>query len=633
MDAARALTNQGVAQFRAGAAAVAGRESPTLTAAVAAMNAKLSQLPALRAQVDAGTIAPLGAFRDYTTTIQLAFTFGTAQANPGESIAVYQLSRSQEEMGQVNEALSQEAALMAGALASGGVMSAAVHRQFVQTVDDARQLEQFNSSPLGWPPDLQRYITVYRSTAFAHFTALEDKIVASPPGARLPVTGAVWQAALRPVQAGLVKAEVGIAVTSSQENGQAADAIILRLLLVGGAGLIAVIVSSILLLGFGNRISRELVRLRAAAATLAGERLPSVVSRLRAGQAVDVAAEAPKLDLGTRTREVTDTADAFSIVQRTAVEAAVDQARLRKSINLVFRSLARRNQSLLQRQLRLLDEMEQGTDDPDALDRLFRLDHLTTRMRRQAEGLIILSGASPGRVWKKPVPVIEVLRGAIGEIEEYARVDLRTDSPDFVGGTAVADITHMLAELIENAVQCSPPSTSVQVRGSRVASGYVIEVEDRGLGIPADTMKVLNDRLARPPEFDLADNERLGLFVVSRLAARHGAKVSLHDSPYGGATAVILLPSSLVVAEEEVQHLIAQAQGPASAGALPHRQAGASRILPLREPGPPTPGRRSPERARTLMAAIQQGVRASRERPPAGDAAYPGHGQDWGNDE
>ena len=639
LDAARALTDKAVAEFLARAAAGEAQESATYQGAVTAIKTKLSELPSLRSQVDKGTIAPLGAFQAYTATVQLAFALGTAQPNSGESTATYALSRSEEEMGQVSEEINQEAALVAGAEASGGTMSGALHRQFAQTVDDARQLEQFNSSPLAWPQDLQKYAEIYGTAAFAHFKALEDKIIASPAGARLPVAAAAWQAALQTVTAGLFKSETVINQSAAQASAQSSDSIILRLVLVGGAGLVAVILSCVLLLGFGNRISRELTRLRAAARTLAGERLPSVVGRLRAGETVDVAVEAPELDLGTRTREVTDTADAFSTVQRTAVEAAVDQARLRKSVNLVFRSLARRNQSLLQRQLRLLDEMERGTEDPDALQRLFLLDHLTTRMRRQAEGLIIMSGASPGRVWKKPVPVLEVLRGAVGEIEDYARVDLLTDPPDFVQGAAVADITHMLAELVENAVQCSPPSSRVQIRGGRVASGYVIEIDDSGLGIPSDTMAVLNERLAHPPEFDLADNERLGLFVVSRLAARHGIRVALGDSVYGGTRAMILLPSPLIAGEEEAPHLFAQAgapgdqaggEGPAASGLLPRRQVGGGRMAAPGDSRPNTLASRSPDQARKLMAAIQQRVRESRERPPEDDAAATGFGSDGG---
>ena len=221
-----------------------------------------------------------------------------------------------------------------------------------------------------------------------------------------------------------------------------------------------------------------------AVRALADERLPAVVSRLRQGEDVDVAAEAPPLALRTRTREVAMIADAFSAVQRTAVEAAVGQAELRKGVSNVFRSLARRNQSLLQRQLKMLDAMERRTEDPDALAQLFRVDHLTTRMRRHAEGLIILSGAQPGRGWREPVPLVEVLRGAVGEIEDYARVDMIIVPGDLVPGTAVADVTHLLAELIENAALYSPPHTRVQVTASRVASGFAVEVEDRGLGIP-----------------------------------------------------------------------------------------------------------------------------------------------------
>ena len=260
-----------------------------------------------------------------------------------------------------------------------------------------------------------------------------------------------------------------------------------------------------------------------------------------------MAAEAPPLTLRTSTLEVARIADGFTAVQRTAVGAAVGQAELRKGVSNIFRSLARRNQSLLQRQLRMLEEMERRTEDPDTLAQLFRLDHLTTRMRRQSEGLIILSGAAPGRRWNKPVPVIEVLRGATGEIEDYVRVDLVAESDDLVAGTAVADLTHLLAELIENAVLYSPPNTRVQVKTGWGASGFIVEIEDRGLGIPAATMDELNRRLTQPPEFDLADSDQLGLLVVSRLAERHGIKVTLRASPYGGVAAIVLIPKELVV--------------------------------------------------------------------------------------
>jgi hypothetical protein len=195
----------------------------------------------------------------------------------------------------------------------------------------------------------------------------------------------------------------------------------------------------------------------------------------------------------------------------------------------------------------MLDDMERRTEDPDALAQLFRLDHLTTRMRRQSEGLIILSGATPGRRWNKPVPVIEVLRGATGEIEDYVRVDLATESEDLVAGSAVADLTHLLAELIENAAQYSPPQTRVMVKTGWGASGFIVEIEDRGLGIPMATMEELNQRLTHPPEFDLADSDQLGLLVVARLAQRHGIRVTLRSSAYGGAAAIVLIPKELVV--------------------------------------------------------------------------------------
>ena len=283
---------------------------------------------------------------------------------------------------------------------------------------------------------------------------------------------------------------------------------------------------------------------------MAEERLPRVVERLRRGEDVDVLAESPPPAAST-IREVSRIAESFATVQAAAVAAAVDQAQLRKGVNQVFLNISMRNQSLLHRQLGMLDSMERRTSDPEALADLFRLDHLTTRMRRHAEGLIILSGSAPGRGWREPVPVVDVLRAAVAEVEDYVRVDVISESDDLVAGSAVSDVIHLIAELVENATVFSPPNTRIEVRADRVGTGLVAEIEDRGLGLAAEELADINRRLASPPEFDLANSDQLGLFVVSRLAARHDIKVSLRRSVYGGTTAIVLLPFGVVVRAEE----------------------------------------------------------------------------------
>ena len=194
-----------------------------------------------------------------------------------------------------------------------------------------------------------------------------------------------------------------------------------------------------------------------------------------------MAAEAPTLRVGDD--EIGQVGQAFDAVRQTAIASAVEEAELRQGVNDVFRNLARRNQSLLQRQLTALDQMERRATDPEALDDLFKLDHLTTRMRRHAEGLIILSGAPPGRGWSAPVRIIDVLRGAVSEVEDYARVQVSTQSKAALSGSAVTDVIHLLAELIENATSLSPPYTQVRVSGESAGNGFAIEIEDRGLGM------------------------------------------------------------------------------------------------------------------------------------------------------
>jgi len=328
--------------------------------------------------------------------------------------------------------------------------------------------------------------------------------------------------------------------------------VIVDFVTVVGLGLI-IIVAGVTLMGlFARRLARDITDLEATARRLADEEMPEFVERLRRGEQATVPAEftvRPR----TRTAEVAEAETAIASLQHSAAKAAAGEASLRNGIRQVFVSLARRNQSLLQRQLRLIDALEQKAADPATLADLFPLDHLTTRMRRHAEGLIILSGAAPGRSWSEPVPVIDVIRGAVAEVEDYKRVTVLTLAEDAVAGLAAADVIHLLAELIENATLSSPSGTRVEVRAERVANGFTIEIDDRGLGIEADQLHTINQQLAEPPDFDLANADQLGLFVVGKLAARHGVRVALRPSPYGGTTAVVLMPNSIVVPMGETE--------------------------------------------------------------------------------
>jgi Nitrate and nitrite sensing/HAMP domain len=322
------------------------------------------------------------------------------------------------------------------------------------------------------------------------------------------------------------------------------------------ATIVTVTMALVLGLGVGlsllqaRSMARPLVVLERAALKVADEQLPGVVERLQeAGEDVDLEAvtRAAAAPVPIRSRdEIGRLAEAFNAVHRVAVQVAVEQAALRRSIGDIFLNLARRSQVLVDRQLELIDQLEQEADD-DSLEQLFKLDHLATRMRRNAENLIVLSGgAVAGHRLTQPARLVDVVRGAMSEVEDYQRVELLPIDEVAVAGHAVADVVHLLAELIENATSFSPPGTQVQIAGQQAAGGYVLEIEDRGLGMSDEELLEANERLANPPAIDFAVARVLGLYVVGRLAQRHGIRVQLRHSWYGGVTALALLPSSLV---------------------------------------------------------------------------------------
>ena len=299
---------------------------------------------------------------------------------------------------------------------------------------------------------------------------------------------------------------------------------------------------------------RPLRKLRADALEVAGSKLPDMVRRLSESEGGAESVEIEPIGV-TSTDEIGEVARAFDQVHREAVRLAADEAMLRGNLNAMFVNLSRRSQSLIERQLGLIDDLEQSEQDADRLSSLFRLDHLATRMRRNSENLLVLAGHEASRRWSQPVPLVDVLRAAISEIEQYERVVLNVQPGIQVVGQAVNDVVHLVAEIVENATTFSPEDTQVYVTGQPLTSGGVLlDITDNGLGISEQEMAHANWRLDNPPVVDVAVSRRMGLFVVGRLAARHGIRVRLRHAQSSGLTALIWLPES-VAAPESAQPL------------------------------------------------------------------------------
>jgi signal transduction histidine kinase len=545
LAAAQQRTDAAVAALRRGADAARGVMFASGRAPLAKLFAKLGQLRSIRAAYSSGTMGALAAFQAYNGIVDAEFQLYNSLSLVSD-VPLYQQSVVSIEGGRALDLAGREVALVSGALASlGDQMSTADRELFATTVANQRLLMGDVLSQLN--PDLRAgYQRLFSSPDYRRFQAIENRISSSIGSTGpVPVFASTWQEVAPSFLAGFNEAAQRDRSTLAADSRRLGDRLLVQVALAGGLGLIALAASVFVLLRFGRRLTQELTGLHVAARSMAEERLPWIVERLRQGEAVDVQAESPPPVPGSIT-ETARVAAAFATVQRTAVAAAVGQAELRESMNRLFLNLSRRNQSLLHRQLSMLDSMERRTSEPAELADLFRLDHLTTRMRRHAESLIILSGEVPARGWRDPVPVVDVLRAAVAEVEDYVRVEVIAESPHAMVGNAVNDVIHLLAELIENATAFSPPTTRVVVRADEVGSGFAVEVEDRGLGLTAEELTSINERLARPPEFDLSHSDQLGMFVVGRLAAKHKIKVSLRGSPYGGTTAIVLMPRGLV---------------------------------------------------------------------------------------
>ncbi|MCX5167806.1 nitrate- and nitrite sensing domain-containing protein [Streptomyces antibioticus] len=489
------------------------------------------------------------------------------------------------ELVRVREFVSREDALVAGARAAG-TLTDRQYDTLTATIEDRRVFEHTYVPDL--PADSRALFESFqRGELHRSLVEGEDALLrAGPARAGKAVAADTW----RTTTDRAVKRYMELC-TQSAENSAArgrdfAYGELTKAAVAGFVGLAAVGLSLWFSVRGARRISRRLETLRDDADLLATRQLPDVMRRLSAGDDVDAVAEAPPLAAEEGDAdEIDQVGRSFNSARLAAVEAAVTQATLRRGLFAVLLNIARRNQALVHRQLKLVDTLERRTDDPEILGQLFGIDHLTTRMRRHAESLIILSGAVPGRRWRRPVPVADVVSSAVGEIEDYTRVVVPPMPEIGVAADAVADVVHLIAELLENATVFSPPHTQVTVRTGRVSGGFVVEIDDRGLGLDPDQLADAQRTLTDPDAFDPTRHDRLGLYVVGRLAARHDIQVTLRDSPYGGTTAVVLLPSTV----------LAPVTPPGAAPAAPTDDATPE---DARTPGRAVPEARTPDTAR-----------------------------------
>ncbi|MGW8599962.1 nitrate- and nitrite sensing domain-containing protein [Streptomyces sp. NPDC055893] len=597
LNETRRATDRQIARIRANATDPGVREEmrPVTAQRLTSLLQALEGIASLRRSVEKRDIGRMQALEFYNRLVDPCYSF-LVTLHALENVEMDKQGRALVGITRARELLSREDALVLSSLVADRITA----REIREMSDLVANREQFYEVNLELLPtaERQRFEKYWSSPASQPLRTAENAIIEQgPTDSPRAVTPAYWQDNASPVLDDLARENTAAGDRYQDRVQPAAYSVLLKVGVAGVLGFLALLASIVISVRIGRDLVRDLRRLQKEAQEVSGVRLPSVMRRLAAGEHVDVGTEVPHLGYGQD--EVGQVGQALNTLQRAAVEAAVKQSELRRGVSEVFVNLARRNQVLLHRQLTLLDTMERRTEDTDELADLFRLDHLTTRMRRHAEGLVILSGAAPSRQWRKPVQLMDVVRAAVAEVEDYERIEVRRLPRLGVGGPAVADLTHLIAELLENATVFSPPHTAVQVLGERVANGFTLEIHDRGLGMNPDALLDANLRLAETPEFELSDTDRLGLFVVSRLAQRQNVRVSLQTSPYGGTTAVVFIPAALLTDAPETQgagfrldRKTLERTGPADAGTaddgvLPSRRPALARVPDVTEtPGP-----------------------------------------------
>ncbi|GAB2988150.1 ATP-binding protein [Amycolatopsis acidiphila] len=555
LDQSRGAFNQLMAQFSQISTEVADAMPPESRAAIGRFVQSMGQVPQIRAQIDNGQASRLTVYSTYNSIADAMIVAAGAIGRDSTDKDAALLRSSAADLMRVSDWLDRSNSLALAAYRNGGLTGAELAEY--DSLTRAYRAELNGLRPQLPVAQQQKIGQLESSSDWALLGTVEDALVRQgfdprplSPGAvpSLPVTVQQWQDAVRQVASTISGFGLGdLGSTAAAAEKQSADDTLLRSVLIAAASLLLAVVVLSLAVRMGNGLVRRLRQLRSD--TLAAdERLPLVVDRIRQGEQVDVAEEMPALDYGRD--EVGEVAEAFTKAQQAAVAAAVQEARLREGTNTVFLNIARRSQAVVHRQLQVLDKAERAADDPEQVELLYLLDHLSTRERRNAENLIVLGGGRLTRQWRTSVSLLDIVRSAVAETEQYNRISFGRIPQLQITGQAVADLMHLLAELVDNAIAFSPPESRIEVRGNPVGKGAVIEIDDQGLGMAPEDRSRANDMFGDPPDFGmlaLTGDSRIGFYVVARLARQHDIRVSLLESNYGGVRAVVLIPNSALV--------------------------------------------------------------------------------------
>ncbi len=521
----------------------------------------MAELPKRRAAVDQGAADQQSTYTFYTDLITVDLKLFTALSHVDNGEVTY-VSRTLVDTFWAKEMIAREDAVLARGWPSGK-LSAADFQIVQQSIADQAFLYSVKVGPYLPAREAAMWQQATAGAAWQSKATVEQALLrpvaADADGnVKLPPYQAQWRQAVDQVTPQLVSMMESRTAGVVETGKSSIIALVIKVVLTSVVGLIAVIAVIITSWRLARSLRRRIVDLQSQAEDL--ERtLPEVVERLGRGEQVDLEVESQAITAGAtgpEGDELSRLRRSLNLARTSALTTAVQQAEQHRGFERLLQRIARRTQLLIGLQLKKLGEMERRHEDPEVLEGLFDLDHLTARLRRYEENLVILGGGQPQRRWRKPVPLLDVLRAAQGEVQDYRRVVIDVEGSPWISERAVGPVVHVLAELIENAASFSKPPTPVEVRAALVGRGLAIEIEDRGLGMEAEQYEAANDLMTHPPRLDVlaqADDIRLGLYVVARLSEGLGLRVEFRPSAFGGTRVVVLIPGELVTADDSAQ--------------------------------------------------------------------------------